>query len=402
MNDEQEYVFFVRLTDLAGNTNTYAGTSDVSRFPVRIDKVAPSCAIDSPAVSGQTLGTAEVPGGNYSVTVGTSSDVSTNGVSLTFGAQPTQQLTPSAPSYQATHTYSLTGTATYAIGATCSDIAGNATAASGKSVTIDLDAPTCAFVTPTSAAPYATNSITTTLNISGAEGRSVSVTTRVGAATSDTAIGSLTVASGQATGDLTYPNGTQVVSAAVSDSAGNSCTVSQSGVVVSSTACDLALTSTQTTAAGVWHNRNNTGSLTASTGVATVTANSANCLAGETVSLVRTAPTAGTPVTATTDGSGNVSFSNVALSDGETYTMTITNMGATFTTSRSFSVALVAPTAGAVSVNSTAIASGGNTYFVASADNRNVETAVAGYFADSSGGTDGAQSGEPGPEPRPR
>lgn len=384
--NEQDYQFFVELTDRAGNRNLYAGGAmDPARHDVRVDRVAPTCSIITPSATDTLLGQAQVPGGQFTVTVGTSSDVGMNGIGVTLSGMTPRTITPMAPAYQASTAFTVTGTNSWTVSSTCTDIAGNATPATSRTLTIDLDAPTCTIVSPTNTAPYSVNQIQTTVNVTGAEGRQMTCTTNGMALTP-----SLIVTSGVATHLLTYPNGTQTVSCSLTDDAGNACSASVIGVVVNSTACGLTLTSPTMTASGYWHNRNNTSNLTANSGTANITANTADCGAGRTVTLQRMVPTMGTATTGTTDGSGNVSFPNVALTDGERWEVRIDN-GAGVLTTQSFRVGLVAPSAAGVTVNGAAVTSGANLYFVAATGNRNVETAVAGYFADLNGGTNGAQ-----------
>ena len=390
--NEQDYRFFVELTDIAGNKNLYTGgMTDPARHDVRIDKVAPSCDILAPSASQTLLGLAQVPGGQFTVTVGTSADVPANGISVTLpgATPPTRTLTPMAPAYQASTVFSVTGTNSWTVSSTCTDVAGNSTPATNRTLTIDLDAPTCTMVSPTNASPYSVNQIQTTVNVTGAEGQMVQCTTSL-PAPGTPLTPALVVASGVATHLLTYPNGTQTVACTVSDPAGNSCSTSVNDVVVNSTACGLTLTSPAMTVSGFWHNRTNTSNLTANTGTATITATTPDCGMGKTVTLQRMVPTMGTATTATTGASGAVSFANVALTDGERWEVRIDN-GAGVLTTESFRVGLVAPAATGVTIGGAAVTSGSNLYFVAATGNRNVETATAGYFADTNASAAGAQ-----------
>lgn len=386
--NEQDYQFFVELTDLANNKNLYVGgATDPARHDVRIDKAAPTCDIVDPSASQTLLGQAQVPGGQFNVTVGTSSDVPMNGISVTLAGPTTttRAITPAAPAYQASTAFNVTGTNNWTVSSTCTDVAGNPTAAMSRSLTIDLDAPTCTIVAPTNTMPYSVNQIQTTLNVTGAEGRMVTCTTNGTPLTP-----ALLVSGGVATHLLTYPNGTQTVACSLTDAAGNAGSCSVLGVVVSSTACALNLTSTATTASGFWHNRTNTGNLTASSGTADVTANTPDCGPMKTVTLQRIVPTMGTPVSAMTNSLGNVSFAGVAIADGERWEVRIDN-GAGVLTTQSFRVGLVAPAASGVQLGLSPVTTGTNLFFVAATGNRNVETMTAGYFADTNAGTNGAQ-----------
>ena len=387
VSNEKNYVFFVRLADSAGNTNTYAGVGDPSTFTFRIDKVAPSCDITTPSASQTLLGTSQVPSGQFGVTIGTVLDVGDGGVAANLtgsGSPQSALLTPVAPAYQASTTFTVSGTHAWTVAATCTDLSGNATSATSRNLTIDLDPPTCALTSPTTTAPYGTNQILTTMTVGGAEGRPVSCTTD-GTPLSP----SFLVADGGASETLTYPNGTQTVACSVTDLAANQCTSSVAGVVVNSTACPLSLTNVVSNTNGFWFNSSNT-TVNGTSGTANIAAHTATCGASKSVTLVRTAPTAGTPVVQTTDSNGDVTFSNITLSQGETWTVTIDN-GASVTTAQTFRVALVSPTATSVTIDSTVIASGSALRFVAAAGNRNVETSTAGYFADLNSSAAGAQ-----------
>ncbi|MFT3714234.1 MAG: hypothetical protein QM817_41760 [Archangium sp.] len=386
---------FVELTDLVGNRNLYA-VNDPGEFQFSIDPVAPTCDITSPA-AGQTLvGTAAAPGGMFGVSVSTSADVGTNGVRVTFGATAPRDLTPTANVAQTS--YAVTGTNAYAVTATCTDPAGNATAATTRNLTIDLDAPTCNLTSPT-AMTYNVNQIATNVTVGGADGQPVTIRSSAQGAPLTT---NLLVSGGTAMTTLSYPNGTQNVTAEVRDPAGNLCTSTVNNVVVNSTACALALNvfpaagGAVLNAAGNWFNRSNTGNLTATTGrIATVTANSADCRAGQTVTLQRTAPTMGTAVMSTTATTGDVSFTNVDVVDGETWTMTINN-GTGLLTTQTFRVGLRVPTATGVTVNSFTVTNAQPLFFVAPTGNINLEPAAGTiksttYFADQAAGTPGAQ-----------
>lgn len=382
---EKDYVFFVEVTDNAGNKNAYSGTMDPAAFAVRIDRSAPICDIETPSATQTVFGVAQVPGGMFGVTVGTSADVGTNGVSLTFGLSPVRQLTPMPPMNHATTSYAVSGTDTYAIAATCTDTSGNQTPATGRNITIDLDPPTCTIASPAAGMTYGTNQIQTTVNVVGAEGRLVTCSANGVALTP-----SVPVSSGVATHVHTYANGAVSLVCRVSDAAGNECVAPPTGSVnftVNSTACTLNITSTQKTMSGDWHNRSNTTNIVGTSGTATVTANTPDCGAGRTVTLERTSPSSTTPVSATTNASGNVSFPNVAIAEGEIWRVRIDN-GASVTTDALFRVALVPATVTGVQVDTTTVTNGANLYFVASAGNRNVETAVAGYFPDAVAGGD--------------
>lgn len=388
---EAHLELFVELTDLAGNKNLFLASGDPGIFDFHVDPVAPACDIQSPSASVTLVGQSGAPGGMFPVVVATSSDV-TNGVLVTFGTQTPRTLIATAGVAQ--DTFTVTGTNSYAINATCTDQSGNSTPATARNVTIDLDAPTCAITSP-QATTYSTNPIATSISVGGAEGRAVTVRSNLAGSPLST---SMIVSGGAATANLTYPNGTQTVTAEVSDLAGNLCTASVANVIVNTTGCGLTLSNVVSNAAGNWFNRSNTGSLGATSGViSAVLANSADCRAGQAVTLQRTAPTTGAVLNATTATSGDVSFPNVAVNDGETWVMTINN-GTGILTPQTFRVGLIAPTAGAVTINGNTVTSGQNVYFVANSGNINLDPAdgpikATTYFADQNANVaDGSQT----------
>ncbi len=378
--DEQNYSFFVDLTDRAGNKNVYTGLSDPASISVRIDRTPPACSLVSPSAT--TLNLVDTPSGNLSVTIGTATDVGTNGVSvsLTGPATLSQTGTPAGPSNQASVTLmGITGAATWSLSATCRDQSGNLGTLSARNIVIDRVAPTCTFTSPVvgTTMQYSELSIQTTLTVTDADMRMVSISSSVGGPR-----GSLTVSGTTATGLLSYQNGTQDVTATLTDSSGNPGTCSVTGVVVNSSNCQLAMTNGFANANGTWFNRSNTGSLTATTGVISPTAQTTNCSTGRAASLRRTGPTVGTPVAGMTDGSGNVSFPNVAVNDGETWRIEVVNGGAAAPSTADFRVDLDLPTLSSVRIANNVRANASNNFLVAATSNRNVETTVAGYFAD--------------------
>ncbi|MFO0599496.1 MAG: hypothetical protein U0228_29590 [Myxococcaceae bacterium] len=386
---EADLDLFIDIADVAGNRSLFSA----SDFTFRIDPVAPTCDIQTPSASQTLVGQAGAPGGMFSVVVGTAADVGTNGVHLTFGGQPARDVTPTAN--VATSIFAVSGTAAYAVAAVCTDGSGNATTATTRNLTIDLDAPTCNITAPT-ASTYTANQIATSVTVGGADGQPVTMRSSLsGTPLTPT----LTVVTGVASGNVTYPNGTQTISASVADPAGNTCTAMVANVVINSTSCTFNLTNVVVNAAGSWFNRSNTGSLTATTGtISSVNANSPDCK-GNAVTLVRTLPTAGSPAMSTTNGStGDVSFANVAVADGETWTVTINN-GAGILTTQTFRVGLKVPVATAATIGGNALTSGQALFFVAPTGNINLDTTATGnmpkvttYFPDTQPGTAGSQT----------
>lgn len=386
---ERDYTFFVELQDLLLNRNAFSPTMNSAVIAARIDRAAPACTLVAPTQT--TLNNLLVPGGALVVTVATSADVGMNGVTVAMSGLMTQSGTPSV-SNQASLTFSgLSGTNTRSLDVSCRDAAGNTTTVPQRMLLIDLDNPSCVFTAPSSGAMLSDLSVTTTLNVTGADGRMVTISSTIG-----NTRGTLTVNAGVASGAITYSNGLQDISAALTDAAGNPGSCSVTAVNINSSDCGLAITNAFSNTNGRWFNRGNTANLTATTGTATVIGQTSGCTVGRTLTLVRTGPTAGTPVTSV-DSAGTVTFSNVPVADGETWELSVPN-GARPATVQSFRVDLDAPVfgvapaqLGSARINGTLTADSTPTFFVAATGNRNVETSVAGYFADLSGASSDAQ-----------
>lgn len=394
---ESDLNLFIELTDLAGNKNLYQPSNDPSSFLLRVDLAAPVCDILSPGPSQTLIGIAGAPGGTFPMQIATSADVGTNGVHATFGAVGSQDVTPANSVAMAN--FSVTGTATYAVSASCTDRSGNASTAAIRNVTIDLDVPTCTLTAPATGA-YATNRLLTTVAVVGADGRPVTIRSDLQVAPITT---TLVVTTGTASAILQYPKGVQTVTAEVQDLAGNACTPgSVSGVNVTSDACSLELRNVVVNAAGSWKNRSATSALsnlTATTGdMSGVIANSADCRSGERVTLQKTAPgPVGSVIELVTAANGDVVLATpVGLTDGDTWTVTSYSATATPTTA-DIRVGLRVPSATGVTLNGYSVAAGQPLYFVAPSDNFNLNPAAGTpktdrYFADQAASTPGAQA----------
>lgn len=381
---ELDLNLFVELTDVVGNKNLLLPTNDPATFQFRVDPVAPTCTVTSPTQA--TLNIAQVPGGNLTVQIGTSADVSTGMVAATFTGQATRSLTPNLNT--ASTTYALTGDSSYTIGATCADTSGNLTTATPRVTRVDLVAPTCAITTPANNATSGTRDVATTVTVGGvANGAQVTVASSVAGITNNI----LTVSGTTASGTVNYPNGAQSLTASVADDTGNPCTTAAVNLTVNSTSCSLAFAPAgpiSTNASGSWLNRAGAslpvaGATPASASVA-VGAVTSDCGAGKNVYLYAGAPSAtpgGTPVV--TNASGAVTFASQAFNEGAQYTVTIDN-GAAQLTHRSFTVSLKAPTVAGITLQRSAtvttpvtVAKDAALVFGAAQGNRRVETATA-------------------------
>lgn len=387
---EQDLNVFVELTDGVGNRNTLLSNAFASRS-LRVDRAAPACTFTSPA-TGRTLNLTDIPTGSLGVQVQTSSDVPV--VSITEGAG-TQQIVPNA-SFIASTTVPVSGTRAVNLSATCRDSSGNAAAPAARSVNIDLDAPSFTLSAPANG--FMSNSTQVTAiaaMVTGADGNAIVI--RSSAQVSD--LGTLTQAGGY-TASLAFPIGmNQTITATVADNAGNTATRTATNVSISSTNCQVALTATNGQAPFVrgsttWINRSHVPGAGASSGTATINANSSNCRLGELVTLARVTPPAGPTLPAVgTASNGNVSFANVALADGEIWSLTIQNNP----TPISFSVDLIAPSltgaAAGLRINADTAAPAASVFFVAAQNNLRVRTSTPGYYADGDGnGANGGQA----------
>ncbi len=371
--------YFVELTDAAGNVNRYfVGSREAKTVPVNL--TPPICVLTSP--TGSLLGQDDAPGGNLTVTVQTSSDVSTGGVTVTLSGPSTIVVTPTVSNGIGNGVAMISGDATWTAATVCTDVAGNSVSAAPWTGEIDLQAPTCAFTAPTAGATVTNNTVPTTLSITGAEGASVTVKSTGQVA----AIGTLLVSGGTATDSLIYPNGAQTITATVRDDSENEC-VATVNITVNSTGCTLSLNNVFNNAGVNWLNLSNTTSTGAGTGTVAL-AGTSSCNAGETVTWKRIAPTVGVAQTTTTDGMGGFVF-NETVADGERYEVTITS-ATNVTSTKTISVDLSAPTFAGFGINGNPAAVPNATFFVAAGTNKNVLAGTAGYYSDQSGAA-GAQ-----------
>lgn len=406
---EVDLNLFVELTDLANNKNLLAASNDPATFALRIDPVAPTCSITSPSAAQTLFGIAQVPGANFNVVVATSADVATGGVSVTFTGQAARQLTPTLS--QASTTYALTGDASYTIGAACTDQSGNAANATARTARVDLLAPTCNITAPADGASSGSTDVTTTVAVTGlTAGDPTSVT--ISSSVAGIQNNQLTVSGTTATGTVTYANGTQTITATISDAAGNACVASSGGrlsgqLTVNSSSCSLTFpsgSSISSRSSIFWLNRAGAG--LASGAVATSTnvpvGVATDCGVGKNVYLYQGAPSttpSGTPVQTSASGTATLPAPGTGFQEGQQWTVTIDN-GAGVLTHRSFYVSLIEPAIGSIGFQRSStvtsiipVAANSSLVFGAASGNRRVETAIATdrVFADLDPGTADAQ-----------
>lgn len=222
---EADLALFVELTDTAGNKSlcSPANNNCVSSpglFQFRVDPIAPNCFIQTPGTSQTIFGILDITNNAFPVAVATSADVGTGGVAVTFTGSASRALTPAAA--VASTSYPVTGDNTYAIGATCTDTAGNATTAQGRNPRVDLVAPTCYFQAPTDGTTIGLIPTTMTLTIGGVV--TGDPTTAVVLSTAPGISNNvLPISGGTATGSVTLGNGPQNLRINYSDAANNLC-----------------------------------------------------------------------------------------------------------------------------------------------------------------------------------
>lgn len=380
---EALYGLVVEVTDAAGNKNKVANPSaydplNTAAFTtLEIDRLAPTFTISAPLKL--QLGIADdadglIAGYQVRVTGSTQTDVVANGVLMVLTPPGAPGVTLSPTGGAATNDFTVpgTGTTSYSIAVTPTDAAGNVGPTASKTVTVDLDPPTIALVSPNSAgSPYGTYSIPVTVNVGGAEGRQVTISTKLSAAPSESTLGQLTVSGGTATGNFTFVDGDQTVYARVSDVAGNPATATQV-ITVNGVGCSVSVTAPS--ARPAYLNVSNDANPGTAGHQFLLQGASANCF-NAAVNVYR----AGMVLlgSTTTNSSGAFSFSLSLTEGADTITVELDN-GAGVLTSDVIPVVvdLTPPVVTAVSPT------GANLWYVASSNINIRPPAAAGYFAD--------------------
>jgi len=380
----QNLTLFAEAVDWVGNRNVPTGANNPAVGPLGIYPALPTCTIDAPMASARLGATAVSSGIFVQGTTSGAGVVGTNGVEFTLtrggGMAVTQQATP-AGNGSASSTFA-TQDGTYTLAARCTDLGLNQQTASPVSFEVDATPPACAVTAPTSGQTTVTNQVTTTVTVGVAEtGATVTLSSNAGTVSpSSFALNGTSV-----TQTIAYPLGMQNVTVNVTDTFNNVCTVQISNLNVTTTDCIF------TVARGfvngrTWLNRTAQGD-------SNITINSPNCRSGQTATLTRTAPTAGTPVTTTTATNGDAVFS-VTPANGEAYTISINN-GSTEGPVTLVGVDFVDPVVpvGAFTVAGAAPTVGDLKFVAATGNPRVAGGAVPtpGYYADANPGVAGAQ-----------
>jgi hypothetical protein len=380
--------FFVQLTkNVSLNQNLYTGMMDPATRSIRIDRSPPTCVFTAPSGAGP-FGNGAVPGGMLAATIQTSNDVPS--VNIVLGGPIAQNATPMVQSATntATASFPVTGDNMWTLDATCTDTAGNSTPATRLSFRVDLIAPTCTVTSPATGSSHTTTPPNTSIAVVGADGQPVVITSSLSGAMP---LGSpLTVMAGVAqSAAVPYENSAtpQTITAAVSDTAGNSTTCSSTNVTINTTNCNLTLTGVYTSSApaapppGSWVNLgNSTPSGMNRTFV--FGGVSSNCV-GREARISRTIPVTMPHLQSVTiPTGGSFSFAPITVVDGEQYAIGVDN-GSGVITALTIGVDLSAPTINSVTMNTRDVTSATSLSFVASGlNNRNVELNVLGYVPD--------------------
>ncbi len=246
------YPLVAEVSDLVGNVNQLiAGGQDpvnaAAFTTLQIDQQPPTVAVGVPSKAQLGIADDFVPG------TASVYDLRAEGISQSDAASVSFELTGpggstlSAPATggvaDVNFTLPFTGTNAYTLKLTPTDRAGNVGASTSFSFTIDVDPPTVTLTSPTAlGSPYGF-AINTSVTATGAEGQMVEIKSSLVPPGVIDLIGPVT--SGAASKSLTYPTGTQTITATVQDAAGNVATSSQTVAVVSA-GCSILITAPST------------------------------------------------------------------------------------------------------------------------------------------------------------
>ena len=395
---DQAFNIEVRVVEQpSGNTNNQTGATAANAInpaafvSFRVDRVPPTCSVTSP--NRAQLGVADDASGNagYQLrgTVQTSSDVGPSGVvmTLTGGSAPaTFTGGPASGGSTVTNDFTVAGTGTvnYSLAVSCTDSAGNAVNAAAVAVIVDNDPPTgCAITSPTAAnSPYtATRVLPITVTASNANGLTAVVTTLINGQTAPQQLATIPISAGTGTAAaVSFPNGDQVVTATITDAAGNSCAPSQS-ITVNATTCNIVPTAPASSAFTL----NADNGTVAGSNLTWTLAGTANNCAGVTVTLYSGTGSSRVQVGTTTAAAGTGAFSfSVTTAEGTAHYEIEMNNGTASTFPLDVTVDVTPPVLGAVTPSAPALT------YVAQG-NHNVNLGTAGYIVDADPATPGAQ-----------
>jgi large repetitive protein len=318
------------VTDIWGNPNVHAVnptiTDPKSSLSVNVETTPPSVAFTAPANNAQlgpSSGLPLVGGGTalqltLAVTASAASPDTLEGtVVFSSTSANAPALGPATVTNGAAQLSDATLTAfpqgNYTVTASLTDVAGNMSTAN-VTFTVNLTPPTISFVSPTSGQTFtSTSTIPLTIStnapstIAGSQ-NNITVTTSISGVPSSQIPVPTT---GNATGSILVPNGTQTLTASVQNAAGvaGQATV---GITVNFSGCSLVMSSPNTTVVTY----NAASDLVPGTpGIQVdITGVSSNC-PGKTVTLSRSGTSVGTQVTGS---SGNFQFTDYTFNDGDT------------------------------------------------------------------------------------
>jgi hypothetical protein len=361
---------------------------------IRIDRVAPQCAILEPAKAQLGVADDADAAASFQVRVqgSTSADVGTNGVTLELvpqaGTAQTQQVTPS--SGNAGHNFTpvaQTGEVDYTAACQARDQSGNVGTRATRAVRVDLAPPTCSIVTPNVASsPYTTSYvIATQVNITGGDGLKARLysTPTAGA---ERLLGDADVVSGQASSSFVYLSGQQTVRAEVTDAAGNSCSGAGSTVVITVSAPGCSIQFNKPATHPNYLNASDDTAPGSATTLEYTLTGVTNCPT-QSISIFVNNNLVGSP---TTDASGNFSQAVSGIAEGAVTFRGDMNVGTPTSNTWSPTVDLSVPDI--VSTTPLTNPTGSTLHFVAAGNRFLVPPADPTYVADNDPGTPNAQA----------
>jgi hypothetical protein len=395
--------------NLAADVTTALGSKNIITAPpptgqtlntaalstIRIDRVAPTCALTEPAKAQLGLADDASSGtAGYQVRVAgtTATDVGATGVTLdltpTAGTAQTQATSPTGAAAGAMFTpVAQTGETDYTAGCQATDLSGNVGTRVSRAVRVDLAPPTCTIVTPNAgASPYTTSYIIATqVTVGGGNGLKCRIYSTPTAGT-EQLLGDMDVVSGAANGSFVYLSGQQTVRAEVTDAAGNSCTGAGSTAVITVSAPGCSIQFNKPAA----HPNYLTAADDTNTGTPTTldyTLTGVTSCPNQSIQIFVNNTLVGTP---TTNGSGNFSQAVSGIAEGVVTFRGDMNVGTATSNTWAPTVDLTLPVI--VSTTPATNPTGSTLHFVAPTNKNLVPPANPAYVKDTDTGTAGAQA----------
>lgn len=389
---EGTFDLIFKVTDAAGNSNNVVAgkpfdpLNEEAFVTLTVDQLAPTLKVTQPAkaiLGPSDDGNAGTSAFEIRLVVVTDADVNevtmqrTAPVSEPVVNRPVQNL-------QASMDFAVTAgssdTHTFSISAV--DAAGNSMTVP-YSVLVDLEPPVVSFAAPANLSTHTQSLVSVSVNVLGAAGRQVLLDTTV-QPTGPTIkpIDTIAVSSNMETVSkaVYFPNGTQMVTATVTDEAGNTSAPASIQITVSSPGCSILVA--QPSASKVLLNASNDSDASPANGLQYAVAGSTTDCFGRDVFLKKNGTQTASTVASTTDGT--FSFP-VTMADGEQAVFSIEMQdafGNTNSVSRDITVDITPPGISSLTP------SGNPLVFVAEANANLFPVPKSGYVKDKSPGGD--------------